>query len=92
MGRVLAEKVNRYAGPVSVLLPLRAISVIGGRGQVFHDAEADECLFQSIRKYLDPRIPRIELDHAINDPEFAQACTLELLKNIRNAGRKRPPL
>jgi uncharacterized protein (UPF0261 family) len=82
LGRLLAEKVNRYTGPVSVLLPLRTVSVIGGQGQPFYDPQADECLFHSIRENLDPTIRLVELDLAINTPEFAQACARELLHNI----------
>ena len=69
--------------PVTVLLPLRAISVISAPGQPFHDAAADAALFAAIRAHLRQDIPLIELDAAINDPAFAEACATTLLAAIR---------
>ncbi|MDB6073696.1 MAG: hypothetical protein JWO89_1336 [Verrucomicrobiaceae bacterium] len=82
LGRILAEKVNAYTGPVTVLLPLKAISIISADGQPFHDAAADEALFGAIRKYLTPGIPLLEIDCEINAPEFAKACADALLAMI----------
>lgn len=79
LGRILADKVNDYAGPVAVLLPLRAISVISASGKSFHDEKADAALFGAIRKYLRPGIPLIEVDAEINDEVFAKACAETLL-------------
>ena len=83
MGRILAEKVNAYRGPVTVLLPLRAISVISAPGQPFHSPEADNALFGAIRKHLKPGIPLVELDCEINAPEFAEACARALLSSLK---------
>ena len=83
LGRILAEKANQYTGPVTVLLPKKAISVVSAPGQSFHSAEADTALFNGIKKHLDPRIPLVELDCEINDPEFATACADTLLKLLK---------
>jgi uncharacterized protein (UPF0261 family) len=80
LGRVLAEKVNAYTGPVTVLLPTQAISIISAEGQPFHDPAADEALFGAIKSTLNTSVPVIEVDCAINDPEFAKACAGELLR------------
>ena len=80
LGRILAEKVNAYSGPATVLLPLKAISIISAAGQPFLDAEADAALFDAIRQHLKPGIPLVELDCEINAPEFATACAEALLK------------
>jgi uncharacterized protein (UPF0261 family) len=82
LGRLLAEKVNAYRGPVSVLLPLRAISIISAVGQPFHDAAADAALFAAIREHLRPEIPLVEIDGEINAPEFAAACAAALLGHL----------
>ena len=87
LGRILAEKINRYTAPVTVLLPRKAISIISAPGQPFHDPAADDALFESIKKHLRKEIPVIERDCAINDPEFAQACAEALLANMRTAGK-----
>jgi len=56
------ERSNAYTGPVTVLLPLKAISIISAPGQPFHDPAADEALFASIKQHLRPGIPLVELD------------------------------
>jgi uncharacterized protein (UPF0261 family) len=82
LGKILAEKINRSTGPVTVLLPWNGISVISAPGQPFHDGEADEALFDTLKSHLRKDIPVIELDCAINDPAFAEACAKELLACI----------
>ena len=86
LGEILAEKVNGSKAPVTVLLPLRGISVISAAGQPFHDPAADAALFASLKTNLRQDIPVRELDCNINDDAFAEACVEELLKNI--AARK----
>jgi uncharacterized protein (UPF0261 family) len=82
LGEILAEKVNLSVGPVTALIPLRGISVISAAGQPFHDPAADAALFDAIRRHLRKNIKLMELDCAINDPQFAEACAKELLKNL----------
>jgi uncharacterized protein (UPF0261 family) len=85
LGRILAEKVNEYTGPVTVLLPLRGVSVISAEGGPFYSTEADEALFRSIHEHLAPHIPLIEIDAVINDPVFAQTCADALLAHMASA-------
>jgi len=82
LGKILAEKVNLSTGPVTVLLPLRGISVISAPGQKFYDAAADHALFTAIEENLRHDIEIIEIDCTINDPVFAEACAKALLKNM----------
>ena len=82
LGEILAEKVNGSKASVTVLIPLRGISVISAAGQPFHDPAADAALFASLKVNLRKDIPVRELDCTINDPAFAEACVEELLKNI----------
>ena len=49
----------------------------------FHDPVADKVLFEAIKANLRPDIEVIEMDCAINDPPFAEACAHALLKNMR---------
>ncbi len=83
LGRILAEKINRYTAPVTVLIPRKAISVISAAGQPFHDATADEALFSALKTNLRPGIPVVERELAINDPEFARLCAEALLAQLR---------
>ncbi|MBI3875086.1 MAG: Tm-1-like ATP-binding domain-containing protein [Verrucomicrobia bacterium] len=80
LGNILAEKLNLSTAPVTVLLPLKAISVISAPGQKFHDPAADQALFTALKSHLRRDIPMIEMDCVINDPVFADACARALLK------------
>ncbi len=82
LGEVLAEKVNAAEGPVTVLLPRKAVSVISAPGQPFHDPEADTALFAAIKANLRPDIRLLEMDCEINDPEFATTCAESLLAHL----------
>ncbi len=82
LGRILAEKINLSIAPVTVLLPLKAISVISAPGQKFHDPIADRILFTALKAFLRNDIEVVELDCAINAPEFARACAEKLLANL----------
>lgn len=76
-------------GPVSVLLPLRGGSLIGAPGGPFHDPEADATLYAALKAGLRADIPVRELDCAINDPAFAEACADALLAHL-GAGAAQP--
>ncbi len=82
LGRILAEKLNGSKGPVSVLIPRQAISAISAPGQKFYDPAADQALFDALKAGLRRGIEVIEMDCAINDPAFAQACAKALLRNM----------
>jgi len=82
LGGMLAEKLNLSTGPVTVLLPLRGGSVIGAPGGPFHDADADAGLYASLKAALRPGIQIVELDCAVNDPMFAEACAQTLLCHL----------
>jgi uncharacterized protein (UPF0261 family) len=73
LGRVIAQKLNRAQGPLTVFVPLKGVSLIATEGQVFHDPAADEALFGALREHLDPDVDVRELELDVNDPEFANA-------------------
>jgi uncharacterized protein (UPF0261 family) len=87
LGEILAEKANAYKGPVTVLLPLKGVSMIDLEGQPFFLPEANQALFSAVKQRLRKDIPLVELDCAINDPEFARRCVAELLTNLRSGCR-----
>jgi uncharacterized protein (UPF0261 family) len=82
VGRIIADKLNLSKAQVTVLLPKKAISVISAPGQKFHDPAADRALFDSLKTNLRKNIDVIEMECAINDAGFAEACAKALLKNI----------
>jgi uncharacterized protein (UPF0261 family) len=75
LGRIVAQKVNAYTGPVTVLLPTKAISVISAPGQKFYSLEADQALFSAIEaRFAASNTHRlVKLPCHINDPAFAEA-------------------
>jgi uncharacterized protein (UPF0261 family) len=91
LGRILAEKVNLSKGPVTVLIPHQAISVISAAGQKFHDPIADQSLFENLKSHLRKDIEVLELDCEINDSRFAEACAQALLRNIGLTKPVSPP-
>jgi uncharacterized protein (UPF0261 family) len=76
IGAFIVARVNRMAGPVRFLLPLKGVSAIDAEGQPFHDPQADAALFDVIRQGWEKAKNRklIELDLNINDPAFAAAA------------------
>lgn len=83
LGRILAEKINTYTAPVTVLIPRSAVSLIGAPGQPFHDPEADAALFDSLSGHLRDSVDLRVMECEINDPAFAAACAETLLENIQ---------
>jgi uncharacterized protein (UPF0261 family) len=83
MGEMLAAAANAATAPVSVLLPLKGVSMLDSPGGQFWDPEADRACYEAIKKNLKPGIAVIEMDANINDPEFAQACANALLDMLK---------
>lgn len=86
LGRRIAKKLNAAKGPTTLFVPLRGISLIATEGQVFHDPEADEALFDAIRANIKSNVELVELDTHINDPEFAIAMAEKLHEHCLERG------
>ncbi|WP_020579806.1 Tm-1-like ATP-binding domain-containing protein [Actinopolymorpha alba] len=79
LGTRLATRLNASTGPAALFLPLRGISAIAGEGGPFHDAAADEALYDAVRSTLDrSRVELVELDLDVNDPAFAASMVDKL--------------
>ena len=48
----------------------------------FHDDAADAALYTAFKTSLRPDIRVKELDCVVTDPQFAEACAQELLRNL----------
>ncbi len=84
LGEIIAQKLNASTAPVTVLIPLKGLSVIDSPGGAFWNPEADQALRASLKKNLRDDIPVIEMDCNINDPEFATRCAETLLASIHH--------
>jgi len=82
IGELLAETANQCAGPVTVLLPLRGVSMLDRPGEPFWNPAADAACYDAVRRNLRPEIRCIEIDANINDPEFADRAAEELLTRL----------
>jgi uncharacterized protein (UPF0261 family) len=80
LGKEIAQKASAARGPTTVLVPLRGVSAIDRAGQPFSWPEADAALFQSLRHWMSPHVPLVELDLHINDPAFAETLAQTLLR------------
>ena len=64
--------------------------MIAVEGQVFHDPEADEALFETLRDEIDTsKVEVHEVDADVNDPAFALAMANRLHELIEADGGRR---
>jgi len=92
LGRVMAEKLNLSTGPVTVLVPLKGLSVIDAPGGPFWWPEADRAFLEALKENLRKDIPVVEMDCNVNDPQFARCCAetlLEMLLGTAEGGRRK---
>jgi uncharacterized protein (UPF0261 family) len=83
LGRTIARKLSGATGPVSLFVPLRGVSAIDIEGGPFYDPAADDALFTALRDNVTDNVELHELDHNINDPEFALAMVDKLTEYMR---------
>ena len=83
VGKFIVDKIKRFAKDpkkVQVWLPLGGVSVVDTPGAVFHDKEADEVLFGTVRKgLLGTEVKVVEDERDINDAGFAKAMSESLI-------------
>jgi uncharacterized protein (UPF0261 family) len=77
---VLAKKINRYQGPLVVLLPLRGLS---SPKEKFDNPEINAAFFHKLRSNLKSEIKVKELNMHILDQEFAEEATKTLLELLK---------
>jgi uncharacterized protein (UPF0261 family) len=83
IGEMIAAAANAAMALVAILLPLKGVSMLDSEGGDFWDPEADQACYDTIKKNLKPGIPVIEVDHNINDPEFADKVAETLLDMLQ---------
>jgi uncharacterized protein (UPF0261 family) len=80
IGRRIAAQLNTATGPTALVLPLHGVSAIDAPGQPFHDPQADQALFDSLRRNVDSRVDVKEVEAHINEPAFARALVDTFLR------------
>ncbi|MEW6442241.1 MAG: Tm-1-like ATP-binding domain-containing protein [bacterium] len=71
VGAAIAERANRAAGPVAVLIPLAGFSEAGRKGAPLHDPQADQGFVRALKSLVEDRVRVVEVDGNINDDRFA---------------------
>jgi uncharacterized protein (UPF0261 family) len=84
--KILAERANRAAGPVAIVIPKRGFSSVDAEGQHFYDPEADGAFTQVVRDTVKSGIEIVEVDAHINDDEFAEKVVEVYGKLIEKRG------
>jgi uncharacterized protein (UPF0261 family) len=82
LGEEIARRLNTSTGKVTVVFPLKGLSVIDSPGGPFWWPEADKALLESLKASLRPGIEIIEMDNNINDEAFARKCAELLLQGL----------
>jgi uncharacterized protein (UPF0261 family) len=85
LGRIIAQKLAGARGPVALFIPLKGVSAIDLEGGPFYDRAADEALFRALRENLSANVELHELEHNINDPEFAVAMADRLVEYLEDS-------
>jgi uncharacterized protein (UPF0261 family) len=81
----MAAQLNRATAPVTLVLPLRGLSMIDAPGQPFADPDADRVLFETLRASVAPHVRVVDVDAHINDAVFAETLVRELLAALTPA-------
>jgi len=64
------------------VLPLKGMSIGGLKGGSTHDPDGDRILFDTLKQNLNPQIPVIEMDHHVNEEEFAERVSQEFMRSL----------
>jgi uncharacterized protein (UPF0261 family) len=83
IAQFIAGKLNLAKGPVCVVLPLGGVSSIDRPGMIFHDPEANEALFSTLKRKLDRKIEIIEDEHHLDDVEFAMRVGRTMIRLMK---------
>jgi uncharacterized protein (UPF0261 family) len=83
--RVLAEKVNRARGPVTIAIPTKGFSAYDQDGGLFWDRGADAAFVETIRKEVREPVRVVLLSANINDDEFADKAVELFLEMMDGA-------
>lgn len=70
--KVMAGKLNRAKGPVTILFPLQGFDAHDRPGGSFYDPDGRIKFLETLKEQLEPSVTPIELDMHINDKTFAE--------------------
>jgi uncharacterized protein (UPF0261 family) len=71
VGASVAERANKAAGLVAIVIPLGGFSDASKKGAPLYDPQADQGFMRALKRNLDKRIKVVEVDCNINEDSFA---------------------
>jgi uncharacterized protein (UPF0261 family) len=77
LGEEIGRKASAATGPTCIMIPLKGLSAIDQTGKPFDDPAARQALYDGIRA-THGNVELVELDHHINDVEFAESAARKL--------------
>jgi len=83
----LAEKLNRDAANIKILIPTRGWSEADREGGPLYDPEMNSVFTSRLKNVLDPQIEIREIDFHINDSDFAEVAANLMDEMIRKIQR-----
>ncbi len=84
----IAEKLNKDASNIKILIPLHGWSEADRRGGPLYDPLLNQSFTQRLKEKLNPQIQIEEVNHHINDQAFAAIAAQRMDEMIRRSGRK----
>lgn len=72
LGKIIAERANRVAGPVAIAIPMRGFSEVDREGQDLYDPKADRCFIKAVEENVAEQVEIVKVDANINDDRFAK--------------------
>ena len=82
IAHVMAGKLNKAKGPVTVVVPTLGWSSLSELDADLHDPEADSVFVPALRENLDGRITVKEVPEALNSPAFGRLLARSLVEMI----------
>lgn len=85
LGKIIAEKMNKNEARSALFLPLKGVSGIDIEGKPFYGPEENQSLFHAISERIsNEAVEIVEMNHHINEEEFAVAMARKLVELIEN--------
>ena len=87
IGEFLARKLNVSKGEVKLLFPCGGLSSIDRPGNIFYYPEANQALFDALKKNLNSKIELLVDEHHLDDAQFAQRAA-DIFLSMMNQSQK----
>lgn len=92
LGRTVAGKLNRAAGPTTVVIPTKGWSEADAVGEPLYEPETNQVFVSELKALLGSHIKMVQTDFHINDTEFARLVVSELHEAMMDIRHENRPL